>query len=120
MLRDLFSSNDEEYSANMTEEELFSILNAERRRRVIAIISETDEPLTKSELAEMIAEEEFGKGYTGSDRKKVYVALHQTHLDPLVNVGAIRYVARNTYDSSGDTDAIASVIECGKEVSSSE
>lgn len=67
---------------------IFEVLSNSRRLEVIEYLEHTPEA-TKDELAKHIADEE------GSDRRTVYVALHQTHLDTLDEAGVISYTDRD-------------------------
>lgn len=74
--------------------ELYDLLSNHRRRYVIHFCKQSDDPLTLSDLAEMIAAREQDKSVpeiTSAERKRVYTSLQQTHLDRLANAGMIEY-----------------------------
>ncbi|ELZ47782.1 hypothetical protein C463_02161 [Halorubrum californiense DSM 19288] len=74
--------------------ELYDLLSNHRRRYVIHFCKQADEPLTLSDLAEMVAAREQDKSVselTSAERKRVYTSLQQTHLDRLADAGMIDY-----------------------------
>ncbi|WP_434522737.1 DUF7344 domain-containing protein [Halorubrum sp. AS12] len=75
-------------------DELYDLLSNHRRRYVIHFCKQADEPLTLSDLAEMVAAREQDKSVaelTSAERKRVYTSLQQTHLDRLADAGMIDY-----------------------------
>ena len=75
-------------------DELYDLLSNHRRRYVIHFCKQADEPLTLSDLAEMVAAREQDKSVpelTSAERKRVYTSLQQTHLDRLTDAGMIEY-----------------------------
>lgn len=69
------------------------IVKNSRRRHVVIYLTEVSDNAraTIGELADYIAEMEFGEDYTGEERKRVYVALYQAHLDKMDDAGVIVY-----------------------------
>jgi len=79
-----------------------------RRRHVLTILDDADRPHDVGELAEAIAAIEQNKTtceLDAQDRKRVYIALIQVHLDTLNEIGAIAYNERDKH--VGTTDATA-------------
>jgi len=80
-----------------TEEAVLAIQNS-RRRHVLVLLDEQDEPMTTSQLAEEIAAIEQDKEISqlnSQERKRVYIALYQKHLSKLDEVDAINYNERS-------------------------
>ncbi|WP_157744137.1 DUF7344 domain-containing protein [Halopenitus persicus] len=64
-------------------DQMFDILKNQRRRYVLEYLSDADEAVSLSEIAEQIAAWENDKDVTqisSSERKRVYVGLYQCHL----------------------------------------
>ncbi|UTF55456.1 DUF7344 domain-containing protein [Natronosalvus rutilus] len=86
-------------TANDTDETLskdviFELLKNRRRREVLAYLLEAEETVTLGELAEQIAawENDTDINALSSDqRKRVYVALYQTHLPKMDDAGIVDY-----------------------------
>lgn len=73
-------------------DEVFHILQNRRRRDVIEYLAEVSTTTDTGELAEHIAEREVDDGHVDtSARKRVYIALHQSHLDKMDDAGVINY-----------------------------
>jgi hypothetical protein len=71
---------------------LFSILSNERRRLALHTLRHESEPMDRRDLAETVAALENGKeraDVTPTERKRVYVSLHQHHLPKLEDAGAV-------------------------------
>lgn len=78
----------------LSKDEIFDLLKNRRRRQILAYLSETDETATLSELAEQIAAWENDieiRELNSAQRKRVYVALYQTHLPKMDDAGVIEY-----------------------------
>ena len=64
-------------------DEIFGILSTERRRRILEYMAETGPETTLADLADVIAAAENDtevRLVSSQERKRVYVALYQTHL----------------------------------------
>ncbi|AGB39129.1 DUF7344 domain-containing protein [Natronococcus occultus] len=73
---------------------IFELLKNRRRREVLTYLLEADETVTLGELAEQIAawENDTDVNALSSDqRKRVYVALYQTHLPKMDDAGIVEY-----------------------------
>ncbi|WP_139246649.1 DUF7344 domain-containing protein [Halogranum amylolyticum] len=70
------------------------ILRSSRRRLLLHYLEQSDGTLSRGELARHVAAAEEGiemEEVTTTDRKRVYVSLHQTHLPTMDDVGIIDY-----------------------------
>ena len=84
-----FTKNDE-----LTKDEIFYLLKNRRRRDIVNYLMDNDGTATLGELAEQIAawENEIEvTALSSGQRKRVYVALYQTHLPKLDENGIIEY-----------------------------
>ncbi|WP_254824348.1 DUF7344 domain-containing protein [Haloglomus halophilum] len=75
-------------------ETVFEVLSNERRRYVLHHLKATRERVSVRELSEQVAAWENGievAAVTPKERKRVYTALHQTHLPKMAEVGVIDY-----------------------------
>lgn len=73
---------------------IFELLKNQRRRRAIAYLTETDETVSLSELAEHIAALEHDTtpaALSSTERKRVYVGLYQAHLPKLDDAGVVDF-----------------------------
>lgn len=81
--------------APLTVDEAGTVLANERRRMVVYGLAEADEEkMTLGNVSELIASSEHEKPprlLESHERKQVYVALYQSHLPKLDNVGVINY-----------------------------
>ena len=79
-------------------DEVAHVLSNARRRRVIEVLVDrlpSSEPgIGIGELAECLAEREYGPGYSSQDRKRLYIGLYQVHLDALDAAGVIEWDPR--------------------------
>jgi Flp pilus assembly protein TadB len=75
--------------------ELFEALSNDRRRETLRyLLRQDDGRTTKGEVARHIAARETDKPVaqvTSDERKRVYIALHQTHLPKLHDLGLVEY-----------------------------
>lgn len=81
-------------SERLSKDVIFELLKNRRRREVLTYLLEADETVTLGELAEQIAawENDTEVNALNSDqRKRVYVALYQTHLPKMDDAGIIEY-----------------------------
>lgn len=75
-------------------DDVFHILQTNRRRDVISYLLDEDEPVKMGHLAEVIAAKEHGTTVaqlTSTQRQRVYIPLYQTHLPKLDEKGVIDY-----------------------------
>jgi len=64
------------------------LLSSQRRALALSILH-TDGPMNIGKLADAMSKHEFGPGYDSSERKRIYVSLHQCHLPKLQDYGVI-------------------------------
>lgn len=78
----------------MSRETVFTILSNRRRRYVLHYLKQRDAPVSIRELSETVAAWENGpdaETVTPKERKRVYTALHQSHLPKMDRAGVVRY-----------------------------
>ena len=78
----------------LSKDVIFELLKNRRRREVLTYLLEAEETVTLGELAEQIAawENDTEVSALSSDqRKRVYVALYQTHLPKMDDAGIVEY-----------------------------
>jgi hypothetical protein len=79
---------------HLTTEVVFETLSSRRRRYTIHYLWQVDDSVTTRDLSEQLAAWENRidrQGVTPKQRKRVYTALHQTHLPMMDRVGAVVY-----------------------------
>ncbi|AEH38165.1 DUF7344 domain-containing protein [Halopiger xanaduensis] len=78
----------------LTEDELFEILSNRRRRHILHELMREGDTLDIGTLSQQIAAWEDGlelHEVTSSDRKRVYTALHQSHLPKMDEAGVVDF-----------------------------
>ncbi|WP_247004891.1 DUF7344 domain-containing protein [Halosolutus gelatinilyticus] len=91
---EIASVADSDADERLSKDVIFELLKNRRRREVLKYLLETDETVTLGELAEQIAawENDTEVNALSSDqRKRVYVALYQTHLPKMDDAGIVEY-----------------------------
>lgn len=91
---EIASVADSEEEQRLSKDVIFELLKNRRRREVLAYLLEADDTVTLGELAEQIAawENDTEVSALSSDqRKRVYVALYQTHLPKMDDAGIVEY-----------------------------
>lgn len=81
----------------LSQNEIFQILSSHRRQRVIEICERATAPVSLSDLAQEIAaieEEKEITELTGTERKRIYTSLQQTHLPRMARAEVINYDGR--------------------------
>ena len=113
-----------EPATDISEDELYTVLANQRRRFAVHLLKrESDSAVEIGEMAEQIAawENEVDVAeITGSDRKRVYTALQQSHLPKMDDAGVVEFnknrgVVRPT-PALENVDLYMDVVE-GKEIS---
>ncbi len=87
---DAGAGNDEQLSA----ETIFETLSNRRRRYALHYLTQVGDAVTIRELSEQLAAWENGiecAAVTPKQRKRVYTALHQTHLPKMDRLGVVSY-----------------------------
>lgn len=85
---------DQQPPADLSEDEIFDILCNRRRRQALHYLLQKETPLTVRELSRQIAawENDIEPEHVSSDqRRRVYVALHQTHLPAMDDANVLDY-----------------------------
>lgn len=83
-----------EESTDISKDELFHILQNERRRQVLRYVTNREGPFEMRTIAEQVAAWEHDttvRELTSDQRQRVYIALYQSHLSKLDEVGLIEY-----------------------------
>ncbi|WP_353634844.1 hypothetical protein ABSL23_04295 [Halobacterium sp. NMX12-1] len=76
----------------LPEADIHDVLRNDRRRMVIELLGDADEPVTARELSEAVAARETGEDPPPRDvRQSVYISLQQTHLPKLSDLGIVEY-----------------------------
>jgi len=78
----------------ISQDEVFDLLSNPRRRFVINYLLREDRPVSIQELSRELATWEFEvdpEELTDQQEKRIYVALYQTHVPKLEDVGVIEY-----------------------------
>ncbi|MFC4990353.1 DUF7344 domain-containing protein [Saliphagus infecundisoli] len=81
-------------STELTEDQIFHVLQNERRRNVLRYLQDTDEPVRMRDVAEQVAAWEHDttvEALTSDQRQRVYIPLYQSHLPKLDTEGIIDY-----------------------------
>jgi len=88
----------------LSEDDVFHLLQNERRRRVLAYLREHDdgEGVDMRDVVDAIAAEEHDttvQALRSKERQRVYIALYQSHLPKLDDAGVIEYDQRRGWVS---------------------
>lgn len=78
----------------LSSDEIFHILQTNRRRDTIRYLLDTDGPVKMRDIAEYVAARENDKTVeelTSAERQRVYIPLYQSHLPKLDDEGIIEY-----------------------------
>ena len=72
--------------------DIHDVLRNDRRRMVLELLGESEEPVTVRELSEVIAAQEANSDPAPRNvRQSVYISLQQTHLPKLSELGIVEY-----------------------------
>jgi hypothetical protein len=97
-------------ASRLSKDVIFEVLKNRRRRDVLEYLQAAEGTVTLSELAERIAAWENDvpvSALNSTQRKRVYVALYQTHLPKMDDVGVIDYDSdRGTVELSENADLL--------------
>jgi len=83
-----------ESEESLSNEEIFDVLQNERRRHVLQYLRQHGGPVSLGELADHVAAAEYDcliDEVTSAQRKRVYTTLQQSHLPQMDEVGIIEY-----------------------------
>ncbi|ELY53005.1 DUF7344 domain-containing protein [Natronococcus jeotgali] len=81
-------------AASLSDDDVFHILQTNRRRDAIRYLLEQDEPVRMRDVAEYVAATENDTSVaklTSTERQRVYIPLYQSHLPKLDSEGIIEY-----------------------------
>lgn len=108
---EITASTDDTLSKN----ELFHLLQNERRRRVLQYLAETDRPVELRKISKHIAAWECDttpQQLTSTQYQRVYIALYQSHLPTLADAGLIIYnQSRGTVEQTPLADQAAQYLD---------
>ena len=99
--------------SGMELDDVFHLLQNSRRRSVLSILSDHG-AIDKGELASLVAEEENGHEPNCDERKRVLVALHQTHLPKMEDHGVVE-TDHNVVRLTAEADPLLNVLESVEE-----
>lgn len=105
----------DQQTISLSEDELYEVLSARRRRMVIRLLAGTYDPETETyvevnELARAFAHTNCERP-DAQDRKRYYISLVQTHLPLLDEVGLIEYHERpKKIEASAEVVVVADVM----------
>jgi hypothetical protein len=88
------ASSTETQDGTLSNDVLYDALSQKRRRYALHYLKQCDESVTVQELAEQVAAWENDKGVdelTSQERKRVYIALYQSHLSTMDEEGLVDY-----------------------------
>ena len=101
-------------------DEIFGVLQNQRRRRILSYLETEDTPTTIGTLAEHVAAAENdipASQLRSKQRKRVYISLYQSHLPKLAAVDAVEYDKdRGTVDRGPEFGAFRSVLHREEDV----
>ncbi|MFP9190338.1 DUF7344 domain-containing protein [Natronosalvus vescus] len=86
--------DDDEPTESFSKDELFHLLQNERRRMVLEYLRGTEGPVRMRDVAEQVAAWEHDtdvQNLTSTQRQRVYIPLYQSHLSKLDEAGIIDY-----------------------------
>jgi hypothetical protein len=99
----------------LSKEEIFDVLQNQRRRYVLHYLERFDEPVTLSDLATQVAAWEYRtpvEDVTEKQKKRVYTTLQQTHLPKMDEVGIVDYDSdAGTIERTPHTDELTVYLE---------
>jgi len=81
------------HSDALSEDRIFTLLSMGRRRALLRAVDRAGGEATVGEVTATLATAEHGYDTAASERKTVYVSLHQTHIPRLVEAGVLEHDA---------------------------
>ncbi|EFW91186.1 hypothetical protein ZOD2009_15201 [Haladaptatus paucihalophilus DX253] len=88
------NSTDMSTSVELSEDQIYHLLQNERRRNVLRYLHDTEGQVSMRDIAEQVAAWENDstvQSITSSERQRVYIPLYQSHLPKLDEEGVIEY-----------------------------
>jgi len=108
------SSTEGDQSEPIGKDDLFHLLQNERRRAVIRYLEGREQSVKMRDVAEQVAAWEHDttvQALTSDQRQRVYIALYQSHLDTLDDAGVIDYnKSRGIVDPQPPLDQVADYV----------
>ncbi|MBV0925473.1 hypothetical protein KTS45_14795 [Halomicroarcula limicola] len=99
----------------ISKDDLFHVLQNERRRRVLAYIIHNDGPFEMRTIAEQVAAWEHDttvRQLMSDERQRVYIALYQSHLPKLDDIGLIEYnQSRGVVEATALLDSVSKYVD---------
>ena len=95
------------------------VLANERRRLAIRFVADHDGgEFELDDIVDYVATGQYGAGFDRPERKRVYIASYQTHIDILVDADVIRPVPNeaNTFRQGETATALDTVLETAEDV----
>ncbi|WP_339104325.1 hypothetical protein [Haloterrigena salinisoli] len=111
-------------SASLSKDEIFHLLQNERRRLVLRYLRGTEDPVRMRDIAEQVAAWEHDttvEELTSKQRQRVYIPLYQSHLSKLDEAGLIDYQKnRGIVERQPRADKVDQYLQDGPETDSSD
>lgn len=88
------TSGSEEQPTELSKDELFHLLQNQRRRQVLVFLQDTEGEINMRDVAEQVAAWENDTtidALDSNERQRVYIALYQSHLPKLDDAGVLTY-----------------------------
>ncbi|MFC4552054.1 MULTISPECIES: DUF7344 domain-containing protein [Halorussus] len=88
------TSSKSETTEELSVDQVFHLLQTERRRNALKYLARHDGPVEMRDMAEQVAAWEYDttvEGLTSDQRQRVYIGLYQTHLPKLDEAGVVEY-----------------------------
>lgn len=103
----------------LSKDDMFHILQNERRRRVLEYLADKEGPEDMRDIAEQVAAWEHDttvQALSSDQRQRVYIALYQSHLPKLADFGLITYNrSRGIVERTPLADQVNPYLDAGKE-----
>ncbi|MDS0477604.1 hypothetical protein [Natrinema sp. 1APR25-10V2] len=107
-----------------SKDEIFHLLQNERRRMVLRYLRGTEDPVRMRDVAEQVAAWEHDttvEELTSTQRQRVYIPLYQSHLSKLDNAGLIEYQQnRGIVERKPPADRVDQYLETDSEAESAD
>lgn len=110
-------SVDTSASTELDEDQIYHLLQNERRRNVLRYLHDTEGTVSMRDIAEQVAAWENAstvQAITSSERQRVYIPLYQSHLPKLDEEGVIEYdQSRGAVTKTDAADVLYEYLEPG-------
>ncbi len=109
------ADDEDDTPTEISKDDLFHVLQNERRRRVLAYIIHNDGPFEMRTIAEQVAAWEHDttvRQLMSDERQRVYIALYQSHLPKLDDIGLIEYnQSRGAVEATPLLDGVSKYVD---------